>query len=137
MNEIIYIEGEIIDILGPVKLPGEFYTISFITVKCIYQKTLKSKPSEAFYCFKCYKDKETKKLSKGLKIKCTIRRESKLWIKDNIIQKKKENHFNGYSNIELGYRPVIFDEYILNSEIICDYPPDLIPENQYDDGLPF
>jgi hypothetical protein len=135
MNELVQIEGEVIDHSRPVKIPGSYFSINFITVKCPIEKAVKAKNEYAYYVITSYKKHEANKAFKGCQIKCTVQRESSIWQKNEIWQYKHNTRIYGQTKIDLGSHPIIFERYILVSDI------DVIPpegmQNDDDDDLPF
>lgn len=116
---MIEINGEVINIVGPVKIPDSRYSLSMITVRC--QAPARKGMEFAYYNFKCYKAVEANKLYIGASISCRLRRGSKLWEKDGKVQKKTEKYWDGEKMAPLGECPIIFEDYTLISKINGDF----------------
>lgn len=135
MNELVQIEGEVIDNSRPVKIPGSYFSVNFITVKCPVEKATKAKNEYAYYVITSYKKYESGKAFKGCQIKCVVRRESSIWKKEGMWQYKHNARMYGESKVELGSHPIIFERYILESDIDIILPEGM--QNDEDDDMPF
>lgn len=133
MTELVQIEGEVIDHSSPVKIPNSFSCISYITVRCPIEEAVNTKMKFAYYVITSYKEYESRKVFNGCKIQCIVQRESNIWNRDGFWQiKHNQRYFDG-KKIDMGSHPIIFERYILNSEIQIILED---PQNTEDD-IPF
>lgn len=114
-HKYIKLMGEVIFRGSPVKIPGKYYDSTFFTIKI----TIPTHTSEGYSFIEDYfnihtfKAEQIYKIKEGYIVSCVIRRDSKLWIKEN----KPVFKYNYRGNVNHGKYPVIFESYHLVSDI--------------------
>jgi hypothetical protein len=143
MEEHKYIQliGEVIWRGVPQSIPEKHYKSTYFTVKCIAVKQKADKTREIindYFSIQTFKESQIEKIREGYIIRCLVRRDGNLWVKNGEIQLRDDFRKQVY----YGNYPVVFESYHLIGEIeVVDQAKDreaIRKHNEdFKDDLPF
>lgn len=141
-HKYIPLIGEVFWRGAPVKIPDKPYKKrGYFCLKCetrTLQNDKSYKIEKDYFVINVYHERHLEKIREGYTIKCLVKRNGNLWIKDGEMQIKNDYR----KDIYYGQYPIVFESYHLVGEIeILDKGKDkeAIKDNndQFVDDLPF
>lgn len=116
----IPITGEVTYRGAPHKIPDKHYKSAYFTVKCESFRQLPNNTVEKnydYFTIHTFKENQIEKIKEGFIIECLVRRDGRIWLKDDQIQKKDDYRLFDGKRIYYGSYPIVFESYHLIGDI--------------------